>query len=138
MVLSREVDIVNGVHLYLFYTGNVRDENWNRSSYRCLVKGRDNYISNDMEAIILVILNDSNVHFRDPKAWKKEGTYNAIIGAQRNNHTGCVLLYLSSDLYDWGDYGGHESVFPLQLWFGLLRLLYVLASAVFLILFLFT
>jgi len=40
-------------------------------------------------------------HFRDPKVWSAGEEYYAVIGAQRDNKTGCVVLYRSSDLKQW-------------------------------------
>lgn len=40
-------------------------------------------------------------HFRDPKVWKEGNEFYAVIGAQRENETGCVVLYRSLDLLHW-------------------------------------
>lgn len=94
--------IVKDDKLFLFYTGNVRDENWNRESYQCLaVMGKDNRIEKHSKPIIATIPDGYTAHFRDPKVWEQNGYYYAVLGAQRTNETGCVLLYRSNDLYEW-------------------------------------
>lgn len=94
--------IVKNDELFLFYTGNVRDENWVRESYQCLaVMGKDNQIKKYSEPIISTIPEGYTSHFRDPKVWKENGQYYAVLGAQRMDETGCILLYGSKDLYEW-------------------------------------
>jgi beta-fructofuranosidase len=40
-------------------------------------------------------------HFRDPKVWKNGEHFYAVIGAQRENETGSVVLFQSKDLKEW-------------------------------------
>lgn len=47
---------------------------------------------------------NSSQEFRDPKVWKKDDIYYCVIGSSNNNN-GQVLLYRSSNLFDW-DYLG--------------------------------
>ena len=87
--------------LILFYTGNVKDENGNRESYQCLAVS-DN--GEDFEKLGPVIINQPKGytrHFRDPKVWESEGVYYAVIGAQRDDMTGAVVLYSSLDIKNW-------------------------------------
>lgn len=102
--------IVKDDELFLFYTGNVRDENWDRESYQCLaVMDQNNTIKKHLEPIIATIPEGYTAHFRDPKVWKQGAHYYAVLGAQRTNETGCVLLYQSTDLYNWTLLGEMET-----------------------------
>ncbi|MFP5116200.1 glycoside hydrolase family 32 protein [Bacillaceae bacterium C204] len=88
--------------LYLMYTGNSRDEYWNRHPYQCLaVMCLDGSIVKMDAPVIADIPSGYTDHFRDPKVWQHGDHFYAVIGAQRKNETGCVVLYRSSDLKDW-------------------------------------
>ncbi|PLT33413.1 sucrose-6-phosphate hydrolase [Bacillus sp. V5-8f] len=88
--------------LYLFYTGNTRNENWIRHPYQCLaVMDIEGDIRKQEEAVIRSVPSGYTDHFRDPKIWKDGETFYAVIGAQRENQTGCVVLYSSLNLTDW-------------------------------------
>jgi beta-fructofuranosidase len=88
--------------LYLLYTGNTRDENWVRHPYQCLAimdqTGEINKLNRPVFDEVPMGYTD---HFRDPKVWKEGNEFYAVIGAQRENETGCVVLYRSSDLLHW-------------------------------------
>jgi beta-fructofuranosidase len=88
--------------LYLLYTGNTRDENWNRHPYQCLaVMNSDGNISKMDDPVIGDVPSGYTDHFRDPKIWKQGEAFYTVIGAQRENQTGCVVLYRSYNLKDW-------------------------------------
>ncbi|MBP3039811.1 sucrose-6-phosphate hydrolase [Bacillaceae bacterium Marseille-Q3522] len=94
--------IVSGDNLYLFYTGNQRDQNWNRKSSQCLaVMDKQGKIKKNPCPIIDHQPAGYTAHFRDPKVWKANNCYYMVIGAQREDETGCVLLYSSTDLQTW-------------------------------------
>ncbi|TWE05198.1 beta-fructofuranosidase [Neobacillus bataviensis] len=88
--------------LHFLYTGNTRDENWVRHPYQCLafmdVNGKINKLE---QPVIDHVPYGYTDHFRDPKVWKAGNEYYAVIGAQRENETGCVVLYRSLDLQNW-------------------------------------
>ena len=48
---------------------------------------------------------DSIHHFRDPKVWKHEDKWYMVLGNSTKDNIGRVILYVSSDLYNW-DYVG--------------------------------
>ena len=83
-------------HLYLYYTGNHRDENWVRKPYTCLVDLKD-----DGTAVKLPPLYgphpDYTEHQRDPKIIhnKENGRYYIILGAQTKEKKGCCIIYTS-------------------------------------------
>lgn len=88
--------------LYLLYTGNTRDENWVRHPYQCLaVMDPAGKIEKLDHPVIGEVPNGYTDHFRDPKVWKKGNTFYVVIGAQRQNETGCAVLYSSTDLLNW-------------------------------------
>ncbi len=95
--------------LYLFYTGNVREE------------GNHDYITSGRGAnVILVTTKDGHnmspkkvllrnadypdycsCHVRDPKVWEENGRYHMVLGARTLAAKGCVLYYISDDLENW-------------------------------------
>ena len=88
--------------LVLLYTGNTRDGNWVRHPYQCVAVMDDNYqITKLDKPVISSVPAGYTDHFRDPKVWKQDDQYYAVIGAQRTNQTGCIVLYSSTNLLDW-------------------------------------
>jgi beta-fructofuranosidase len=88
--------------LYFRYTGNTRDEDWNRHPYQCLaVMSPDGSVVKMDAPVIAEVPSGYTDHFRDPKVWKNGDLFYAVIGAQRENETGCVVLFQSKDLKDW-------------------------------------
>ena len=55
--------------------------------------------------VIDMIPDGYTKHVRDPKVWKNNDTYYMLLGAQRENKTGTLLLYKSLDLYSWNFQG---------------------------------
>lgn len=88
--------------LYLFYTGNTRDEKLVRHPHQCIaVMDEQGTISKMKESVMSRVPEGYTEHFRDPKVWKEGEHFYAVIGAQRTNQTGCVGLLSSSDLVNW-------------------------------------
>lgn len=88
--------------LYLFYTGNTRDEEWIRTPYQCMaVMDENGDITRFKDAVIKGSPKGYTEHFRDPKIWKSGDFFYAVIGAQRENETGTALLYRSESLQEW-------------------------------------
>ncbi|WP_332634527.1 glycoside hydrolase family 32 protein [Halalkalibacter flavus] len=88
--------------LYLFYTGNTRDQDWVRHPYQCIaVMDKEGHIEKYEQPVIKDVPIGYTEHFRDPKVWKHGDHFYAIIGAQRANLTGCVVLYQSVNLKEW-------------------------------------
>lgn len=88
--------------LFLMYTGNTRTEDWIRLPYQCLaVMERDGTVIKLERPVIFDVPPGYTDHYRDPKVWKAAEGYYCIIGAQRTDHTGCVVLYSSPDLHNW-------------------------------------
>ncbi|SDG08097.1 glycoside hydrolase family 32 protein [Paraburkholderia phenazinium] len=87
--------------LLLLYSGNVRDEAGGRSSYQCLARSRDGLHFDKLGPVIDGSPSGYTGHFRDPKAWREAGNWYAVIGAQREDLSGTVVLATSPDLHDW-------------------------------------
>ncbi|WP_347548496.1 sucrose-6-phosphate hydrolase [Pseudalkalibacillus hwajinpoensis] len=88
--------------LYLFYTGNTRDENWVRHPYQCMAwMNKEGVITKANRPIIDHVPEGYTDHFRDPKVWENNDSFYAIIGAQRENKTGAVIVYRSHNLEEW-------------------------------------
>ncbi len=96
--------------LYLFYTGNHRDDDWVRHSSQCLaVMDQEGRIVKMTSPLIPDPPAGITEHFRDPKVWKGKTGYLMITGAQKLSQTGTALIYQSSDLIQW-DYLGELKV----------------------------
>lgn len=97
--------------LYLYYTGNNRDENWVRHPYTCLVDLEDGE-----KAVKQPPLFGPNPgyteHQRDPKIIhnEKNGKYYLIIGAQTPRKTGCVIVYRSDEPIRGWEFAGELKV----------------------------
>ncbi|WP_046226189.1 glycoside hydrolase family 32 protein [Paenibacillus dauci] len=88
--------------LYLMYTGNTRDTNWIRHPYQCMaVMNRDGQITKWDQPVISAVPAGYTDHFRDPKVWRSGEQFYCVIGAQRENETGSIVVYRSSDLAQW-------------------------------------
>ncbi|SDI93598.1 glycoside hydrolase family 32 protein [Alteribacillus bidgolensis] len=86
--------------LYVFYTGNVKDDNGNRESYQCLAISEDG-IHFEKKGPVIERLEGYTAHFRDPKVWEQDGQYFMVIGAQTKGLKGAVVLFQSENLVDW-------------------------------------
>lgn len=88
--------------LYLFYTGNTRDREMNRHPFQCMaIMDKSGEITKLDQPVIDHVPEGYTGHFRDPKVWKEGDRFYAVIGAQRDNLSGCCVLYSSPDLTDW-------------------------------------
>ena len=101
----------NGDELLLFYTGNTRDENWQRTPYQLLATmDRDGVIKKSETPAIIGTVPGYTDHFRDPKIWKTAEGYFAVIGAQRTDMTGAALvLHSENGTTDWRVLGEVET-----------------------------
>ena len=93
--------IVDDDKLYLFYTGNVKDSDGNRESYQCLAVSSDGENFERWEPSIVNQPDGYTRHIRDPKIWKKDGKFYAVIGIQSENLEGKAVLYSSENIKDW-------------------------------------
>jgi len=93
--------IVDDDKLYLFYTGNVKDLEGNRESYQCLAVSSDGENFERWEPSIVNQPDGYTRHIRDPKIWKKDGKFYAVIGIQSEDLEGKAVLYSSENIKDW-------------------------------------
>ena len=93
--------IVDDDKLYLFYTGNVKDLEGNRESYQCLAVSSDGENFERWEPSIVNQPDGYTQHIRDPKIWKKDGKFYAVIGIQSEDLEGKAVLYSSENIKDW-------------------------------------
>lgn len=92
--------------LYLFYTGNVKDDNDVRSTYQCLATSTDG-ITFEKHGVLFEYPEGYTAHTRDPKVWfnQDKKIWQMVLGAQREDLTGDTVLYESTDLYHWNFVG---------------------------------
>jgi beta-fructofuranosidase len=90
--------------MYVFYTGNVKDEKGDRETYQCLAVSSDG-IQFEKKGPVVELPSEYTAHFRDPKVWKQDGQYFMVVGAQTTDLKGAVALLRSNDLVDWEHVG---------------------------------
>lgn len=98
--------------LYLFYTGNHRDENWVRTPYTCLAQLTDEGELKKMPQPLFGPHPDYTEHQRDPKVVYNEAdqTYYILLGAQSKDLKGKVLIYSSKELLQGWTFAGELKV----------------------------
>ncbi|ANE48818.1 hypothetical protein SY83_09130 [Paenibacillus swuensis] len=84
--------------LYLFYTGITGDGR----QVQCIASSTDGirFEKHSGNPVIGTYPPEGSPDFRDPKVWGKQGAWNMLIGSSCNQE-GNVLLYQSSNLFDW-------------------------------------
>ncbi len=94
--------MVHDDKLYLFYTGNTRNEEWVRRPYQCLaIMDSDNKIIKK-QAIIEELPEGYTDNFRDPKVFKENDKYYCIIGAEKKDgNVGTIVVYQADNLLNW-------------------------------------
>jgi beta-fructofuranosidase len=87
---------VNG-DVYVYYTGNHRDDNWERTAYTCAAKMNKDGSLTKLEKPLFGPRADYTEHQRDPMAVYDEKTkqFYIMIGAASRDGRGCVLVYAS-------------------------------------------
>lgn len=95
--------------MHIFYTGNVEEE----GDYDYTLAGRGanviHVVSKDGETFSkkqCVLTNKDypsyyTCHIRDPKLWEENGTYYMVLGGRDRKDKGRILIYQSTDLYEW-------------------------------------
>ena len=78
--------------LFLFYTGNTRGENQSRDAYQNGAIFDKNGKATKFEQPLLRTPEGYTDHFRDPMIFKVDGHSYAVIGAQRSDESGTVVL----------------------------------------------
>lgn len=92
--------------LFLMYTGNVRNKNWQRHSYQIGAWMDENNQITKVNQLLIEAPDYVTEHFRDPQLLKVNDDYFALIGAQdKQNLRGEFSLYKTQDLKNWEDMG---------------------------------
>ncbi len=95
--------IENEGTVYFAYTGNVREDGSEREAHQSMVTSQD-MVSFEKLAenpVISTPIPGYTGHVRDPQVWREGSGFRMCLGAQRENLTGCVLLFASNDLVNW-------------------------------------
>ncbi|MFT8727764.1 MAG: sucrose-6-phosphate hydrolase [Liquorilactobacillus ghanensis] len=97
---------VIGERLFLMYTGNVRDENWQRHPYQNGAWMDQNNRITKLPQPLFGQPQHTTDHFRDPQLLEKAGRYYVLLGAQNAaDKQGKIALFASDDLKNWQDCG---------------------------------
>lgn len=110
-VYSGSACIVNDI-MYLFYTGNVKEEGNHdfilsgRQANTVLVTSKDGEHFSEKE---LLMTNadypeEYTCHIRDPKIWNENDTFYMLQGGRKKGDKGAALLFTSKDLRHWAFY----------------------------------
>lgn len=107
--------------LFIFYTGNVRDQDWVRDPRQIGAwMDKQGHIEK-FDDILIKQPADVTEHFRDPQIFAYEGQYYAIVGAQSLDKKGFIKLYkaLNNDVHKWQevgnlDFGGIGSEYMIE------------------------
>ena len=107
--------------LFLFYTGNVRDENWVRHPLQVGAWMDKEGKIEKFEEVLIQQPGDVTDHFRDPQIFDYQGQFYAIIGAQSLDKKGFIKLYkaVNNDVKHWEfvgdlDFGGTGSEYMIE------------------------
>ncbi|MEO1770048.1 sucrose-6-phosphate hydrolase [Candidatus Enterococcus ferrettii] len=85
--------------LILAYTGNVRDQDWQRTSYQMLAAmNKQGEITKEDKPFISAPPKGYTHEFRDPQVFKYQEQYWLLIGAQTDQLEGKVLAYAGDTL----------------------------------------
>ena len=101
-----------GDEIYLYYTGNHRDDDWTRRSFTCMAKLTDGKLAKKYSAPLFGPCDEYTENQRDPKIVYDEETnkYYIIMGAQTKDNRGCAIIYSSSDPKFGWEYRGKLNV----------------------------
>ena len=108
-------------NLFLLYTGNVRNENWERDTLQIGAWMDKDYNITKGENVLIHPPADVTDHFRDPQMFNYEGQLYAIVGAQNLEKSGFIKLYKATDnnVETWEevgnlDFGGTGSEYMIE------------------------
>lgn len=96
--------------LFLFYTGNVRDEDWVRDPLQVGAwMDKEGHIEK-FEKVLIQQPQDVTEHFRDPQIFDYQGQFYTIVGAQNLDKKGFIKLYkaTNNDVTNWEFVGNLE------------------------------
>ena len=89
----------------LMYTGFRNGDNGDYRQVQCLAVGDGcDYVKYENNPVLSgpdVPEGGSTADFRDPKIWKENGRYKAIVANRAADGTGAILVYESEDAFSW-------------------------------------
>ncbi|KRL01061.1 sucrose-6-phosphate hydrolase [Liquorilactobacillus capillatus] len=92
--------------LFIMYTGNVRDKDWQRHPYQNGAWLDKNNRLTKLQRPLFDQPEHTTDHFRDPQLLYLNNTYYALLGAQdKETLSGKIALFCSKNLHDWQDLG---------------------------------
>lgn len=102
--------IVENDEMHILYTGNVghgeTGPNRRKTSNQIhAIYNKETKTFDKIGVAIKGIPFGMTAHFRDPKVWKFDDRFYAVIGAQRKNKTGTAMIYTSKTLNRWKKVG---------------------------------
>lgn len=107
--------------LFLFYTGNVRDENWIRTPLQIGAWMDEKGVIEKIPNVLIPQPSDVTEHFRDPQIFLHNEQFYAIVGGQNLQKQGCIKLYkaVDQDVLNWQeignlDFGGTGSEYMIE------------------------
>ena len=84
--------------LYLAYTGNHRTPDWIRHPYQIVAEMKPDGTIIKPDKPTILPKDGYTEHQRDPKLFRYDDHYDILVGAQRNDGTGALLLYRSDKI----------------------------------------
>lgn len=92
--------------LYLFYTGNVIEEDGTKKSYQCYATSADG-LTFEKNGPLFAHPEGFTRHVRDPKVWysQPDDKWFLLLGAQTDDLKGTAIWYASDDLREWNYLG---------------------------------
>ncbi len=101
-----------GDSLYLYYTGNHRDEDWTRRAYTCLAKLKNDGWTEKYPLPLFGASPNYTEHQRDPKILyvEEKNKYYIMLGAQSKDKWGRAIVYESEDLLHGWNFAGEINV----------------------------
>ena len=98
------VELPDGEHL-LLYTGVRKTDDGDEYQTQCIAVGDgNNYQKSPLNPVIdasMLPACSSHVDFRDPKIWRDEEGYHAVVANLCTEENGVILLYNSEDAQHW-------------------------------------
>lgn len=88
--------------LFIMYTGNVRNQDWQRCPYQIGAwMDKTNTIKKIKSPLIARQPDHYTDHFRDPQVIRHNDQYYVLLGAQNDQLNGEIVVYKSDDLSGW-------------------------------------
>lgn len=100
--------------MLLYYTGNLKYQDGSRDANQCVaVLDKDGSVAkSQFNPLIESVPSGYTGHVRDPKVLRTEAGYIMLLGAQRADETGCILIYKGLTPFDWQFAGELDVRFP--------------------------